>query len=771
MKFLSTLLLLFFCVCSFANSDKDTLKGLELEQAKLPIFNKDRLQLVAFCDRASQQGDIMTGTDTVLDIIRKDADGDNLKDGWDLPIYPLHASLEEIVKFWAPRLYSEGVVRTARMDINQKARTASGDQKVFFRSTALDLNGVGFDSDFKRRTIFVRSDVRVILRMAECDPRNILKKKKNLPAKRNFLRATSTSLLVDSENDQVMLIGAVKVYEGDSRIECDRMTVILNRKKDKKSGGSLEDQMEGISRILCDGNVKITNLKKPDEKAFADHLQYDVKSQTVQLSGDEQNPVIHRGKESVSGKRMVFFRDGEKAVVFGGCLVKMVQKNEGKSGLMTITSDTGRFYNEKNHIDFLGNVKVDDPRMTMTCDRMRVLLYETAAKPAVKKQEKSSSDTLTGLPEFGSQGSRELDQIKCRGNVRIVHKQEKNTVSVQKRKSAMYRWVQNGDRAAWELCSGAKETAVSQPVETVIDSDSCDIDYRGNVICFKNNVKLRDARVKVDCTWLYLYLKKKQDSSDKTIERIVCKENVYLAEENGEMWTDVLTLYFREVPAGRKGKPGMFEKDGVEMIKVTGDGNFKMVSRQKKGKKKSALSGLTGNKTGGAQTIVARRGEMDLLKNESQFHENVVVTDSNGVVKCQELYLYSAPVETAAQNKPAVKEPVIDDPDADPLTMGITRKNAAPEKIMITDNMELTRIVCKREVQLERKTAKGVQKAVGDMADYIVSSGEAVLTAEEGKQPWMQDESGTRMSGDKIIVNVKDESMNVVGNSRLDVKN
>ena len=767
MRFFLPILILSAGVCFFAaGDDKDTLKGLELEQAKLPIFNKDRLQLVAFSNRARQQGDIMTGTGTVLDIIRRDADGDSLKDGWDLKIYPLGAPLTDIVNFWAPRLYSEGVVKTASMDINQKVRTATGDQKVYFRSTALDLDGVGFDCDFKRRTIFVRSNVQVVLRMAEYDPRNILKKKKKIAGKKDFLRATSNSLLVDSENDQVMLIGSVKVFEGDSRIDCDRMTVLLARKKDKKnSGGSLENQMEGITRILCDGNVRINNLKNPAEKAVADHLEYDVKSQTVLLTGDNKFPVIHRGKENVAGKRMVFFRQEERAVVFGGCRVQMIQKNEGKPTLMTVTSDTGRFHNRKNHIDFLGNVKVDDARMNMTCDRMRVLLYETGNKKAVaEKRKNNSGNTLTGLPEFGSSGQKELDQIKCRGKVRIIHKESSPAVkkSGVKGKKAQVLWM-SGKADEWELCAGAK------PQETVIDSDSCDIDYRGNVIFFKNNVKLRDARVKLDCRLLYLYLKKKAAGDDKTIEKIVCQDKVYLLEENGELWTDKLTLFFREVSAGRKGKPGMFEKDGVEMIRITGDGNFKMVSAQKSGKKQAGLGKLTG-KGGGKQTITAKRGEMDLLKNESQFHENVVVTDSDGTLKCQELYLYSSPVAPVAKEKTVAKEPVIDDPDADPLSQGIARKNAAPEKIMITDEMELSRVLCKRDVLLERKTLKGVQKAAGDTADYVVASGVAVLTADEGKRPWMQDETGTRMSGDKIIVNIKEESMKVEGNSQLDIK-
>ena len=762
MRILLAFLMLFAGVCCFANDGKNTLKGLALEQAKLPVFNKDRLQLVAFCDRAKQQGDIMIGVNTVLDIIRRDADGDTLKDGWDLQLYPLNTPLKDIVAFWKPRLYSEGVVKTAGMDINQKARTASGNCPVSFRSTALDLDGVGFDCDFKRRTIFVRSDVKVVLRTAEYDPRNILKKNKEVPVKKDFLRATSGSLLVDSENNQVMLIGSVKVYEGDSRIDCDRMTIVLAGKEDKKKGAALAEQVEGISRILCDGNVRITNSKRPDEKAFADHLAYDVRSRTVLLTGDEKYSRILRGKESVAGKRMVLFRDGEKAVAFGGCRVEMMRKNGKTSTLVTITSDIGRFYNTQNHIDFLGNVKIDEPEMVMTCDRMRVLLLETGKK-TVKAEKKKTDDNLTGLPEFGNGGQKELDSIKCRGNVRIIRKEENKKVRNGKGRTALQQWMSAGAEPEWELCAGSKIA------ETFIDSDSCDIDYRSNVVYFKNNVKFSGPRGKVECQMLHLYMKKKNGSDDKTIDRVVCQGKVHLIEESGELWSDKLTIYFREVPAGRKGKPGKFEKNGIEMILITGEGNFKMVSAQKNGKNRGGLGSLTGKGTS-SQTIIADSGELDFVKNESKFLKNVCVSDQEGSLRCQELYLYSTNTADVKKAKPVIKEPVVDDPDADPLSAGIARPAAVPEKIVISDGLELSRVLCKGDVLLTRQTPKGVQKAGGDMADYVVSSGEAVLTAEKGKQPWMQDGSGARMSGDKIVVNIKNEAMTVVGNSNLDVK-
>ena len=48
--------------------------------------------------------------------------------------------------------------------------------------------------------------------------------------------------------------------------------------------------MRGVSRILCDGNVVISRklsaeeLRSGEQKALADHMEYDVKSASVTLS-------------------------------------------------------------------------------------------------------------------------------------------------------------------------------------------------------------------------------------------------------------------------------------------------------------------------------------------------------------------------------------------------------------------------------------------------------------------------------------------------------
>ena len=73
---------------------------------------------------------------------------------------------------------------------------AYGDDPVFFRSPLLDLNGIGFEADLGKRTVLVKSDVNIVLRMETSDPRRF-KPDAKLPEKYDFVRATSDSMRID----------------------------------------------------------------------------------------------------------------------------------------------------------------------------------------------------------------------------------------------------------------------------------------------------------------------------------------------------------------------------------------------------------------------------------------------------------------------------------------------------------------------------------------------------------------------------------------------
>ena len=246
----------------------------------------------------------------------------------------------------------------------------------------IDLDGVGFEADLDKKTILVKSDVRIVLRMGGSDPRKLFEAGAKLPPKYEYMTATSDSMLIDMNNNQILLIGNVRVDEENSGVDCDRMTIFIDRRSDQELAGANRtapvnagDTLEGVSRILCDGNVVVSRkltaeeAKEGDQKAFADHMVYDVKTASVTLTGEEKkNPRVIRGQESLTGQRIVMFREEQRATVTGDCEILVIQEPENpgdKPGVMKVNSDIAQMDYRNNYSDFIGNVKVDEPRMTL----------------------------------------------------------------------------------------------------------------------------------------------------------------------------------------------------------------------------------------------------------------------------------------------------------------------------------------------------------------------------------------------------------------------
>ena len=236
----------------------EDLRGLVLSHAKLPLYNKQVLQSMAFFDKASRQGHLMVGSNVLLDLIRRGADIDSIKDGWGLKLYPLNAGLSDIVGFWKERLYSEGVMSSSRADVDQENRMAAGTEPVFFRSPLLDLDGVGFEADFDKRTVLVKSDVRIVVRMAGSDPRKLFAPGAKLPEKYEYITATGDSLLIDLAGNQVILMGNVKVDEERSGVTCERMTIFLDR---KGAGSRGEAAVASAASALIDPQAAILKVE------------------------------------------------------------------------------------------------------------------------------------------------------------------------------------------------------------------------------------------------------------------------------------------------------------------------------------------------------------------------------------------------------------------------------------------------------------------------------------------------------------------------------
>ena len=314
----------------------DDLRGLSLKNAKIPIFNRSHLQMMIFSGEAERRGETMISLNTVLEIIRRGANADDITDGWGIKPYRLDAKLPEVLDFWRKRIaYCEGVITTSECEIDQIGHRAIGSQKVYFRSPVLDLDGVGFEADFDRRTIAVNSQVRIVIRQKSADPEKLLHTDK-LPEKYEYITAVGDSMLIDSKRNEVMLIGNVRIDEERVFMTCDRLTVFWgggSKDSPEKAGDEAESLLaggSGIDRILADGDVVITKKDNPKEQVFADHLICNVQTATVKLSGDEKFPrVVSANGDVISGKNLLFERRTKRGLITGGCSFETVSADGG----------------------------------------------------------------------------------------------------------------------------------------------------------------------------------------------------------------------------------------------------------------------------------------------------------------------------------------------------------------------------------------------------------------------------------------------------------
>ena len=828
----------------------DDLRGLELSHAKLPIYNKDRLQLMVFCDRAERQGRVALGSNVTLDIIRRNADVDAIRDGWGIKLYPLeNTKLPEILEFWAPRLYSEGVMFTTRADVDQEARMAAGQEAVFFRSPVLDLDGVGFEADFNKRTVTVRDDVRIILRFGESDPRKLFaEERKELPEKYEFLHATCDSLQIDMLNNRILLIGNVTIDEARSTINSDLMTIFLDRKDDEtirrdNAAGKVQDveeTLEGVSHIVFDGNVivkrKLSAAEAGDgeQKALADHMTYDVATGMITLSGNENNPSIERGRESITGRSIQLYRSEQRAFVRGDSRVRVIQpaRDGEPERLLTINSEEARMDYTGNRGEFIGKVNVDDPRMNLQCERMIIGLKETPGATLQTPDEVTAG--LTGFADFSQAGNqRELDSILCDGGVRVTRRDadgkllpgeqatsqqavfdydtRKITMSggnptlARERESLTGKELDiyvNDERLAVRGDSKIVLAAPGEQGETIILSDASDLDSGADKLTFTGNVRLNDPRMKLDCERMEIYLmpdpaaatksaaaQKKSDdplnfgaeSSGKTVEKVICYGKVHMQDEaRGDLRTDQLTLLFKPVPPGTPEEPGMFQSNGTRLTRVLCDGNFELVNKPDAASDRQAaaqaekatdapLAGmLGGGKSSGNRILKADHGILDLEKNQSEFHGSVDVRDDLSALTCDDMFIYTAKSGTESPTTSAAAITVEEDPDADPFASEELKPDMVPSRIMLTDGVDLQRILCTGNVHVSRKDDAGkLQEAFGDRAEYIVADKEVVLTGTPEMPPRMTAEGGM-MRGDRVVLNTATGEMNVFGNTQLD---
>lgn len=794
--------------------------GVSVSNVKVPFYKKDLLQSMIFAEKAEYRAQLLYGHNVVINMLQKKVNPDHIRDDWKLQIYPLGAPFSEVAGFWAKRHhYCDAVLFTPESALDQAERSAASDKEIKMRSPLLDLDGVGFAADFKRRQIKINSKVRLVMRSKESDPRNM---KNKLSADRGVMQGTSEMLHIDTEKRRIMLLGQVTVWDKQLKLTCDRLTVEMGQDARRKDKSSMD--FSGVQKLHADGNVKVVKIlargEAPEnaQELKGDHLVYDVAKGELTVTGDRKSPEISTGKGfMLTGKELVFFREKQQLIVPSDCRMR-VEQNGAKHYLL---SDYGNFNFSTGICDFLGRVRISAPQYELGCSKMRVYL-ERAQKKAAPPKKQIQSSPLAGTGSFET-GSLEFKRALCRGSVKMFRREEKGFSTLSSREAELdyfenkarfsgdvkcvsggntldtSRLIVNLQKSAAdpqkrevesaEAFDGVKITSApgTNGETALLTAKQGRFDYKADRIDFSGDVSSIRGKSRLKCETLQLYLGAKENSSpqvaipgvaasaagNKTLKQVIASGNAFMQDGTNSLAGDRIEYFFVPAAPGAANDPGMFQSGSLRLVKVISDGNVKLAANknaepdlpgitQEEARPKSSNAGVMLGKNGSFRELSAGHLVADLLKHETVFTDNVSITDGASRMDCGKLELFTKTTQKSTPQKE--KTSAAADPDADPFDL--PTENSVPSTIALGNGLELEKAVASDNVVIHRRPnplEKG-EKLFCDRAFFNSSSMTIECTGTESRRP-MVEGSGRTHSSDKFTIYLKDERIESTGDS------
>ncbi|MBO5792045.1 MAG: hypothetical protein J6S54_06180 [Lentisphaeria bacterium] len=801
------------------------LDGVTVSNVKVPFYQKGALQSMIFANKAEYRAQLLYGHNVIINMLQKKVNPDRIRNDWDLQLYPLESSLADVIRFWAARAsYCDAVIFTPEGVLNQTERTATGDREVKLRSPLVDLDGVGFASDFKRRQLKVNSKVRIIMRGKNCDPR-LLKGK--VPARYEFIRGTSDMLHMDTARRRLMLLGKVTVIDRQVKLTCDRLTVDFGGNSKTKEKSSTD--FSGIRMLYADGHVRVEKLLpagasvKESRVLTGDHLVYDVPRGQLTVTGDKKQPELQSGGNfTLRGKELIYFRDKQQLIVPAECWMRLEEKGE-KRYLM---SDYGNFNFSTGICDFLGHVRGSAPQHELACSKMRVTLERSSAVPPKSTPKAKSDSLLSGTGEINT-GSLEFKRAQCKENVKIFRREqsgfstlssdeadlnyatdkvlftgnvkcvsggntlETRRLTVNLKPSAANPRNKDIENAFAEEGVKITGTPDEKKEKSVLTADRGIFNYNEDRVKFSGNVCSTRGKSRLTCDHLEMYLEP-QKSGDKpvsipgvasgasgrgkTLKRIVASGNANMQDESNGLEGDNLEFYFTPALPGAPNRPGMFQSGSLRLIKVTGDGHVKLTSQKNAEPQipdssdpvqnsRNADAGVMLGRNAGFRELTSDTMVADLKKYTTLFTGKVAVTDGSSRMNCEKLELFAKllPQGAAAAAATAAAN---SDPDADPFDL--PAENSVPSTIALGNGLALDRSEATEDVVINRRpnAVEPGETIYCDRAEFKSSSMTIECTSLDGKRPKAVS-SGKTHSADKFTIFLKDERIESSGDTTL----
>jgi len=490
----------------------DEFSALKVYNVRLPIYNKKRLRYMIFCAVMSRKADKIFTEDSIIDLIKNDIDVNKIVYFEGLKLYKLGTSPPDVAEFWKDKTNSIGFISSSRAIILQESNIASGDKEVLFRSPQIDLNGVGFVSNFDTRITKILDKVDIIIRMKPHVKGVKLTRK-------DIVKVKADSMIMDMEKDLVTLIGNVKVDDSGFDIFCDRLELDLSKDNlpEKKKESTNGANPVGISKISCFGKVEIyrkeaglKSSKDASQRAFADKAVYLKHKEQFVLTG--KNSRIYDGDDMISGDKIIIWKETGRLQAYKNCLVESLDKKPNKVKRTTLSSDFIDFDNKNNIGIFTGNVRVKDAPFKLNCNKMTVYLQDSK-----KKKETDSS-------------KKELTKVVCVGSV--IANDPKARLNCD-RMVITFKDIAPGSKNLDGAVSNTREIdlikcfdnvyMLNKPKDikekpTIVNSDKAVLNISKNVTDLLGNVKIEEPRFDLTCKRMKMLTK------DITAEKAAANE-------------------------------------------------------------------------------------------------------------------------------------------------------------------------------------------------------------------------------------------------------
>ncbi len=800
-----------FCSAFAKPRDLSVFSNVKTTAVRMPYYKGTKLEYFLRGRSTTIRGKLVDVVWPVIDMIRTGISVEDIAAAdSSVEVYPLDAPLETVLKYWAERAYSDGVVVTEEATFDQYHDTASGSSKVFLRSPMADINAVGFSVNSKDKFIKFNSNVEIVLRNRGGNS-SILggkksdnKKSDSKKDKISVTRAYSNEMTVDDIRKVITLIGNVRVFSEEGTVTSQKLEIEYGGKKaeDKKSDGKksgLADRSRSdkpnlarfIGKVHAVRKLSAEDAAKGEQYADADMLVYDVRNKTVVMTG--KRPRVVQGRNYGEADRIkALDRDKERAVSFAGkCVFICHSEDKPQAQPTRVTANYADWEQKKNTIRLMGDVYINSPedKSELRADRVTVELAESKDKKAGAKDEPDASP-LSGqnISRAVAFGNVRIDQVgesgksaARGGRMTYIKAEEKlimeNDPEVRSNddilRGGLMTYYKNKERMVVTEGShitlsaktvgenntgvglGSSKSSKSSPV--TVESKESDLDFGSNLLAFKKEVKVRGRGMQLDSDLLDITLEdaapandgaKKDASGNALGSKKKPVRAIATGNVHAEEESGIMDCGVLDMLFGETVTPGKRE---IEKVFVSG--KVRICNKvEEKPAPEPAFAGptLLGNSNTGITNLDADRGEMDLIRKTADFYEDVTLYDDKVMLECDHLQFFAKPTQD-----------VIEAPEK------YRARDEFPDRLAIGEGLELERVLAHDKVVITRTVKPGdVQKARGDHARYEVKDRKVYLTCDPPGQPRAATAQGG-MTGDSVVVDLDNQQLFVENGDAL----